>query len=157
MGITTTTEFAKDNALLTKSRQQQGSTDLEELIIALIISKENYKALASSTRSLQLKGICNQYVAERTDQAFKLYRHLSSSGGISVDKVDLLWIEKLRVAAHKGDAALLNIIIKGETVAIKKYENYLNNHIPTVQNLLLLSGQIKAVKQALSTIILCNW
>jgi hypothetical protein len=157
MSVTTTTGLNKDNARQIKNRPQQGSKNLEELIITLIISKENYKALAKSTRSLELKAICNQYAADRTEQAFKLYRHMGSSGGISVDQADLLWIDRLQTAAHKGDAAILNIIIKSETMAIKKYETYLSNHIPTIEHLQMLSGQIKVVKQALSTIILYNW
>lgn len=157
MEATTTTEFTKGMVRSTKYAQQRESKDLEELIIALIISKENYKALARSTRSLELKAMCNKYAAERTDQAFKLYRHLSLSGGISIDKVDLLWIDRIRTAAHRGDAAMLNIIIKSESTSIKKYESYLADHIPTIVHLQMLNGQINAVKQALSTVILYNW
>src|ERR1700750_2702397 len=128
MNVPIITALSKDNARQIKNRQQQGSGDLEELIIALIISKENYKALARTTRSLDLKAICNQHAAERTELAFKLYRHIGLSGGIAANQADLLWVDKLWTASHKGDAAILNIIIKSETTAIKKYETYLSNH-----------------------------
>lgn len=148
----------EDNIRFSKKEQADRSQELENPIIALIICKENYKALARTTRSLGLKAVCNLYAAERTGYAYQLYRELSVYGGLSAERNDVAingdnpsWLG-MEQPAGKGDAAMLNTIIASESAAIKNYETYLSSHIPPIKHLQLLTGQIRGIKQAIKTL-----
>jgi hypothetical protein len=142
-----------------ENAQPERPDDPEELIISLMISKENYIAMARATKSLELKSVCNLYAADRANYAFKLYRYMSSYGGLSVIQTDSfsgevnpLWNNMLSTEAAKSDAVMLSMIIKSEAALIEKYEAYLSNHIPVIKHLQLLSGQIKGIKEALRSL-----
>ena len=156
----TTRRISQDNTrYFIENVQPERSDDLEELIISLMISKENYIALARATKSFELKSVCNLYAAERANYAFKLYRYMSPYGGLSVGQTDnfsgevnTLWNNMLSSEVGKSDAVMLSMIIKSEEAVIEKYEAYLSDHIPVIKHLQLLSGQIKGIKGAIRSL-----
>lgn len=129
--------------------------NLDALITALFICKENYEDLAIATDVPGFKFDYTRYAAERVHFAATLYINLSQYGALSVDENGNIsggiwpgWRQASPCATVYDEDTLLRNIINHELEAIKRYDTYLRNHIPIIKDLNLLVGQRDAIKQA---------
>ena len=145
----------KDYESAGKEREILRSTDLDKLIATLLICMGNYLQLAEATIFRELKAIYKQFAEERAAFAIVLYLRLGQDSQLSVDdegnvigQLRPAWSATSYVNSEADDAdTLLNSIIKNELSAIKKYDDYLRNHIPVIKDLNLLVSQQDSIKQ----------
>ncbi|HEY9001853.1 MAG TPA: hypothetical protein VIM89_10910 [Mucilaginibacter sp.] len=146
----------KDYESAAKEREILRSSDLDKLVSALLICMENYRQLAASAPFKELKAIYKQLADERADYAAILYFRLGQNDQLSVDveggvigQIKPAWANTSFIGNEANDDTLLNSIINNELSAIKKYDDYLRNHIPVIKDLNLLVWQQNSIKQIL--------
>jgi len=136
-----------------KEREVLRSNDLDKLVTALLICMENYSQLADVTIFPQLKAVYKQIANERAAFAAILYQRLGQDDKLSVDEEGSI-LGQIKPAwagtsfiNEADDDTLLNSVINNEFAAIKKYDDYLRNHIPVIKDLNLLISQQNTIKQ----------
>ncbi|HTK20836.1 MAG TPA: hypothetical protein VL442_15035 [Mucilaginibacter sp.] len=141
-----------------KEREILRSSDLDKLVSALLVCMENYEQLAAATPFPELKAIYKHYAGERADYAASLYARLGQDDRLSINEeggiigqLKPAWAGTLFTNTESDDTnSLLNHIINNELSAIKKYDDYLRNHIPVIKDLNLLVWQQESIKQVVT-------
>jgi hypothetical protein len=136
-----------------KSGRPEKEKCLQDLITALVDCYENYKALSAITQPAEFKALYNNYANQRADYAYTLYSNLSAHNEIFVNEnghvtglISPAWSNADIETIYRA-VAIFPAIITSEREAIKKYDNYLRNHIPIIPHLRLLTNQKSAIKQ----------
>jgi len=142
-----------DNLVTLKSKRSDHPKYLNDLISSLQTCAENYKKLASESDLPELKDISTKLAAERAEFVHILkdgFREKGRKNYNTLKNVKPLWFKLVKSVAHsKGDQILVSTILKNELGAAKKYNTYLYNHIPTVEQLNILLEQQKAINEAI--------
>ena len=130
--------------------------NLDDLVTALFICKDNYENLAIITEMPEFSSAYFRHAAERANYAATLYVNLSRYGALSVDESGKIlggimpgWRQASPIATEYDEDILLKNIVNSELEAIKQYNTYLRNHIPVIKDLNVLVGQRDAIKQAI--------
>jgi hypothetical protein len=144
----------KDYESAEKNRETLRSNDLDKLVTALLICMEKYRQLAETAIFWELKAIYKQFADERAAYAAILYLRLSQDNQLSVDEegsvigpITPTWVDTVFNSEFDDDDTLLNNVINNELAAIKKYDDYLRNHIPVIKDLNLMLSQQDSIKQ----------
>jgi hypothetical protein len=119
----------------------------QDLISALSVSKEDYETLAGITESTELNAIWIRNATQRADYIAALLNDLGTYIGISGD-INTERSDTIPSAIANDNTAMINTTIASELKSISKYQAYLHHNIPKVEHLHLLTGQMKAIKQA---------
>jgi len=119
----------------------------QDLISALHVSKGNYETLAGITESTELNTIWIKNAIQRGDYIASLLNNLGAYIGIS-GNINTEQADAIPNTIANDNTAMINITIASELKSISKYQSYLYHNIPKVEHLHLLTGQMKAIKQA---------
>lgn len=142
-----------DNLAALKNKRSDHPKYLNDLIASLHTCAENYKKLASQSDLSELKEIADKLASERTEFAITLkegFRDKSRKDRNALNKIKPLLVKLVKsVAQSKSDQAMVSTILKNELNAARKYNAYLFNHIPTVEQLHILLEQKRAVNEAI--------
>jgi len=147
------TKINVDNLVNLKRKRSNHPKYLNDLISSLQTCAENYKKLATESDLSELKEIATKLAAERTEFVHILkdgFRESDRKNYNTLKKIRPLWFKLVKSVAHsKGDQILVSTILKNELDTAKKYNTYLYNHIPTVEQLNILLEHQKAVNEAI--------
>ena len=142
-----------DNLVTLKSKRSDHPKYLNDLISSLQTCAQNYKKLATESDLPELKEIATKLSAERTEFVHILkdgFREKGRKSYNTLKNIKPLWFKLVKSVAHsKGNQILVSTILKNEIEAVKKYNTYLYNHIPTIEQLNILLEQQKAVNDAI--------
>jgi hypothetical protein len=142
-----------DNLDAIKNKRSDYPKYLNDLIVSLHTCAENYKKLAAESALSELKEIAIKLASERAEFAITLkegFRDKSKKSHNALNKIKPLLVKLVKsVAQSKDDQAIISTILKNELNAAKKYNTYLYNHIPTVEQLHILLEQKRAVNEAI--------
>ena len=142
-----------DNLDALKNKRSDHPKYLNDLIASLHTCAENYKKLATESDLSELKEIAEKLASERAEFALALkegFRDKSRKNHNALYKIKPLLVKFVKsVAQSKDDQAMVSAILKNELNAARKYNIYLYNHIPTVEQLHILLEQKKAVNEAI--------
>jgi len=146
----------KDYESAGKEREILKSSDLDKLVTTLLICMENYNQLAKVTVFPELKAIYKHYADQRAAFAAILYFRLGQDDRLSINEDGSIsgqtkpaWARTSYIDSEADSDTLLNNIINNELSAIKKYNDYLRNHIPVIKDLYLLVSQQDSIKGVL--------
>jgi hypothetical protein len=100
-----------------------------------------------------LKEIADKLASERTEFSLTLkegFRDKRRKNHNALIKIKPLLVKLVKsVAQSKDDQAMVSTILKNELNAARKYNTYLYNHIPTVEQLHILLEQKRVVNDAI--------
>jgi uncharacterized protein (TIGR02284 family) len=137
-----------------KNPRNKNKGSLKELIAALSTCIENYKAFADNTDSVELKEISQRLADERSDFVNVLrqnFKEKTERSNILSNKIKPIWANLVHsISSAKNEEKILEMIIKSESIAIKKYDNYLFHHIPVIEHLTLLIDQKNSIRNTIA-------
>lgn len=143
-----------NRATINNDRESLRLANLDNLITALIICKENYEYLAAVTVLPTLRANYMQYAADRANFAATLYINMSQYGELSVDEngnvlgeKNMEWRRAWFDNEVDDEDILLRCAIVKDLEAVKKYDIYLRDHIPVIKHLNLIVIQQDNIKQ----------
>jgi hypothetical protein len=135
-----------------KNKRSDHPKYLNELIACLSACIEQYKKLANTSDSHELKEIANKLATERTQFVSVLeenFRIKSKNNYDTLSKIKPVWAKLINGITHSKDHhAVMNDILKSELNALKKLNTYLHYHIPTVDQLEILINKKRAINNA---------
>jgi bacterioferritin (cytochrome b1) len=136
-----------------KNKRADHPKYLNELIASLSVCIEQYKKLANTSDSPELKEIAGKLATERIEFVSVLeenFRIKSKNNYDTLIKIKPMWAKLIKGVTHSKDhRTVMEELLKSELTAIKKLNTYLHYHIPTVDQLDILINKNNAINNAI--------
>jgi len=136
-----------------KNKRSDHPKYLNELVTSLSSCIEQYKRLANTSDSPELKEIAGRLSTERSEFLSVLeenFKIKSKTNFDTLNKIKPIWAKLIKgIPQSKDHHGMMNDMLKCELSVLKKLNTYLHYHIPTVDQLDILINKKKAINNAI--------